>query len=205
MATTTTSPARTPDVDGRQRRAQRSRDAIVDALFALVGGGVPRPTAQQVATRANVGIRSVFRHFEDMDQLYAAIDARLRAEVSGMFEAAPARGGLPVRLRALVALRAALFERVGPYKRAAMVQASGSPFLQARHRELAAVLRADLHRRIPEIERAPDAVADALELALSFEAWNRLRTDQRLGVERARDAVERLVLATARDLHEAVR
>ena len=58
-------------VDGRVQRSQRSRQAMVQALFDLVGSGVLQPTAQQVARRAKVGIRTVFRHFSDMDSLLA--------------------------------------------------------------------------------------------------------------------------------------
>ena len=38
-----------PQVDGRRRRSERSRQAIVQALLDLVGERVPEPTAQQVA------------------------------------------------------------------------------------------------------------------------------------------------------------
>ena len=65
----TPSSRRGPPRDGRALRSERSRRPIVEALFALVGEGVLQPTAQQVADRAGVGIRTVFRHFEDMDAL----------------------------------------------------------------------------------------------------------------------------------------
>ena len=35
------------------------------------------PTAQQIADRAGVGIRSFFRHFADMDSLFLAADELL--------------------------------------------------------------------------------------------------------------------------------
>ncbi len=197
MATSTTRSKHEPD--GRQQRAQRSREAIVEALFALVGEGVALPTAQQVAARAQVGTRSLFRHFTDMDELYAAICAPVYADAAATFDTPPARGTLAVRVRALIALRTGLFERIAPYRRAAMIHASRSEFIQARQRELTDALRADLHQRIPEVDTAPPGVADALDVALSFETWNRLRTDQRLGVHRAREALERLALAVVRD------
>jgi AcrR family transcriptional regulator len=53
---------------------------MVQALIDLVGEGVLQPTAQQVAARAKVGIRTVFRHFSDMDSLFAEIDERVRAQ-----------------------------------------------------------------------------------------------------------------------------
>src|SRR5262249_35992701 len=68
-------------LDGRQRRSERSRGAIVQALFELTRAGELEPTAQQVAARARVGIRSVFRHFADMDSLYAELGAQGRASV----------------------------------------------------------------------------------------------------------------------------
>ena len=66
--------------DGRVRRSQRSGQAIVGALFELIGEGLLEPTAQQVAARARVGLRTVFRRFSDMESLFAEMDARLQAE-----------------------------------------------------------------------------------------------------------------------------
>jgi AcrR family transcriptional regulator len=181
--------AASPATDGRQRRSERSREAIVQALFDLIGSGTLQPTAQQVAGRAGVGIRSVFRHFADMESLYVELDARLRAEAVPILRAAPVAGSLERRARALAERRCDFFERIAPYKRAAGVQRWRSAFLARQHAVLVRELRADLVRWLPELRRAPDATADALDLVLSFEAWDRLRSDQRLGVARARDAM----------------
>jgi len=69
------------ELDGRFARSARTRTKIVDAMYALIREGTLIPTAQQVATRADVGIRTVFRHFSDMEQLYRAIDTRLADEI----------------------------------------------------------------------------------------------------------------------------
>jgi AcrR family transcriptional regulator len=184
--------------DGRTLRAERSRRAIVEALFALVGEGVLQPTAQQVADRARVGIRTVFRHFEDMDSLYAELDARLRGEAWPLLAQALPGGSLAARARALVERRGELFERIAPYKRSANLERWRSPFLRERHGELVRGLRAALLRGLPELAAAPTDLVDALELATSFEAWDRLRSDQRLSRERARAATSRIVLALLR-------
>ena len=177
------------------QRGERSRAAIVDAVFALVGEGVLEPTAEQVAKRARVGLRSVFRHFRDMESLYGALDARLRAEVEPIVAEGVPRGDLAERIRELVARRARLFERVARYKRSANLVRARSPFLNAQHRALVVRLREDLRRWLPELADRPRAVADAVELATSFEAWDRLRGDQRLSAARARAAVEATMLA----------
>ena len=56
-------------VDGRRLRSERSVRAIIEAALALQAEGMLVPTAQQISDRAGVGIRSFFRHFEDMESL----------------------------------------------------------------------------------------------------------------------------------------
>lgn len=182
-------------MDGRLRRGERSRGAIVSALFELVGEGVLQPTAQQVAERAGVGIRSVFRHFDDMDGLFATMDARLREDALPILREDASKGALRERAKALVDRRVRLFERIAPYKRSANVQRWRSKFLSGRHALLVRELRAALLRALPELSGAPREWVEALDVLLSFEAWDRLRTDQRLSRERAQAALERTVLA----------
>lgn len=181
--------------DGRVRRSERSREAIVGALFDLIGGGQLQPTAQQVADRAGVGIRSVFRHFSEMETLYRAMDARLEGEAVRLLTAPPDGGMLAERVRALVRQRVALFERIAPYKRAANLLRWRSSFLQQRHLRMRRVLREDLVTRLPELRRAPADQLEAVDLVTSFESWDGLRGDRRLAVKAAAAVVERTVLA----------
>ena len=184
-------PASAVALDGRVRRGERSREAIVAALFDLVGRGVLQPTAQQVADAAGVGIRSVFRHFSEMESLYQSVDARLEREAVRLLGGEPARSALADRIDALVARRAALFERIAPYKRSGNLQRWRSPFIQRRHLEMQRVLRDDLRAWLPELASAPVDLGEAVELATSFEAWDRLRADRRLSVKVAAAVVTR--------------
>jgi AcrR family transcriptional regulator len=189
--------------DGRVLRSERSRETIASALYELVGEGNLEPTAQQVAERADVGIRTVFRHFSDMEALYATLDARLLAEVMPMLrDGPPSDTGLRDRAAALVSDRAALFERIAPYKRSSNLKRWRSPYLTEQHRKLVGELRARLLRWLPELCDAPDGIVEALDQATSFEAWDRLRSDQRLGRPRARAAMERSVRALLNELEE---
>ena len=190
-----------PDVaDGRVRRSQRSGHAIVEALLAARRRGRPEPTAQQVAERARVGIRTVFRRFSDMESLFAEMDARLEAEAVPLLIGGRRQGTLEERARAVVQQRATFFERIAPFKRSGNVKRWRSPFLRDRHARMVRALRTELARWFPELSQAPAAVADALDLATSFEAWDRLRTEQGLGRARAQAAVERMVLALVEKL-----
>jgi AcrR family transcriptional regulator len=183
----------TAAADGRVRRGERSRQRILAALFDLIGAGVLQPTAQQVAVRAGVGMRTVFRHFSEMDSLYAAMDGRLAGEVRPALTAARRVGVLSERVAGLVRQRALLFERVAPYKRSANLQRWRSRFLEGRHRAMHRDLRADLLRWLPELRDAPAPVVEAVDLITSFEAWDRLRNDQGLGAKAASAVVERTV------------
>ena len=95
-------------VDGRVQRSIRSRQRILDALVELVEEGELQPTGQQVADRAGVGERTVFRHFEDMETLHAELSGRLRREVAPLLEGRRPEGSLRERVAALVARRVAV-------------------------------------------------------------------------------------------------
>jgi AcrR family transcriptional regulator len=189
-----------PAADGRVRRGERSGQAIVEALIGLVGEGTLEPTAQQVAARAGVGIRTVFRRFSDMERLFTEMSTRMQAKVLPLLVGGAPSGGVVERVVALVGRRVTFFERIARYKRAATLRRSRSPYLQDRHAELVQLLRAELLRWLPELRRAPAAVVDALELATSFEAWDRLRVEQGLGRARAHAAVERTALGLVGEL-----
>lgn len=166
----------------------------MEAVLSLVGEGILEPTAQQVAKRARVGIRTVFRRFADMESLFAEMEARLHAEALPLLIGGRPEGGVRDRALALVRRRVAFFERIAPYKRSGNLKRWRSPFLRDRHARLVRVLRAELLRWLPEVGHAA-ALTDALDLVTSFEAWDRLRSEQALGRARAQAAVERTVLA----------
>ena len=167
------------------------------ALFELIGEGNPQPTAQQVAERAEVGLRSVFRHFADMETLYAELGGRVQTEAHPYMRDVPTDGDVEARLAKIVEQRADFYEVIAHYKRAGNLARRRSNFLQRQHGRLVRDLRERLQRALPELERAPESMLEALDMILSFDAWDRLRTDQRLSRERASAAVEVAVLALA--------
>jgi AcrR family transcriptional regulator len=180
--------------DGRIQRSERSRMAIVQAMLELIGEGSLSPTAQQVAERADVGVRTVFRHFSDMETLFATMNDQITAKVNSLFVDEVQTGPYADRVEALIRSRVAIFGTLGPYVRSSTLQRWRSAFLQTEHERTIRVMRRDLRRWLPEIESAPTEVADALEMILSFEAWNRLRVDQRLSQRRASLVLHRSIL-----------
>jgi AcrR family transcriptional regulator len=55
--------------DGRTLRRKRNRDAVIEALISLIREGDLDPTVAKIADRAAVSHRSIFRYFDDLDDL----------------------------------------------------------------------------------------------------------------------------------------
>lgn len=175
--------------DGRRKRSHASRQRIVDAVRALIREGQVAPSAEDVAARADVGLRTVFRHFEDMDSLYREVSAATFAEVAPLLAAPVPAGSLDERLRATIEQRAAVFEAIMPFKIAGEAQRHRSKFLRQDHDGLVQLQRTRLRAVLPSDVRADRPTFDLLELLLSFEAWRRLRHDQHLSVASAKRAL----------------
>jgi AcrR family transcriptional regulator len=176
--------------DGRIQRSTRSRESLVSALLSLVEEGHLQPTGQQVADRAGMNLRTVFRHFDDMESLHGAVHEQLVRTLRPELEEAPATGSVRERLGAFVKRRARMFERIGPFERAGRLHRWSSSRLQSVHREFIAQLASDLVLWLPEVASLPAPLRASAELLSSFEAWARLRDEQDLSVRQARAALE---------------
>ncbi|KPF79749.1 hypothetical protein IP88_01515 [alpha proteobacterium AAP81b] len=181
-----------PAPDGRRRRSQQSRDRIIAAMLALVEEGAITPSAEDVAARAGVGLRSVFRHFNDMESLYGEMAVRL----AGLYEhgLAPfASSDWRGRMAEMTDRRVGIFERLLPFKRAADAHRHESATIAAQHDAVLALLRTRLLAVLPA-EIAGDAPrVEALDMLLSADSWARLRLQQRLDPAAARAVLDRLL------------
>jgi AcrR family transcriptional regulator len=188
----------TPDLeetDGRRRRGLDSRDRIVEAMLELMREGEVAPGAERVAARADVGLRTVFRHFRDMDSLYAEISRTIQGELADLVARPLASAEESGRLVELASMRAEAYERIFPFKHASMAHRHRSDFLARDHARMVANLRQSLARDLPAACENPGRL-EALDLLLSFEAWSRLRREQGL----SRDEALAVILAAAESL-----
>jgi AcrR family transcriptional regulator len=179
--------------DGRHRRSMSSQRRIVQAMLELVAEGNIAPSADEVSDRAGVGRRSVFRHFSDMDSLYREMQAILQAQFAKVAEQPFKSTHWRDQVLELVERRAFAFERMAPYMAAAIVHRHHSQFLRDRHAQFVVVLRALLVNRLPPNLAKDQVFVDAIDLLLSFEAWQRLRQEQRLSQAQARQVVVSIV------------
>lgn len=179
--------------DGRRKRGDQSRRQIVDAMIELVRSGEMSPSAAQVAERAGVGLRTVFRHFDEMEILYREMAEVIRARI--MPEALKPYGGNTwrERLGELIGRRIAVYEDIMPLKVAGSVLRFRSPFLMEDYHEHLRMERKTLKQVLPESILDDADLFKGLEMLTSFQAWRRLRQDQGLGATEAARILRRMV------------
>jgi len=179
--------------DGRRLRSRDSKRKIVTAMLELVREGRIAPTAEEVAQRANVGLRTVFRRFKDMESLYAEMSVAISEQVAPIIDEALANDDWIGNLQQLVARRARVYEIVMPYRVAADVLKFQSTALLTHHRQIVSDERKRLLSVLPQTVMDDQALIEALEAILSFDMWNQLRNDQRLSASEASGVVKRIM------------
>ncbi|MCO5162841.1 MAG: hypothetical protein M9939_17035 [Mesorhizobium sp.] len=184
-----------PTADGRRLRAERSRQCIVEALITLIRKSEILPSAERVSEEANVGLRTVFRHFEDMDSLYQEVADHIDAQIQPLLTEPFRSDDWRDQIVEMVERRAKAFEWIMPFKVQANARLLQSTFIQDKHRCAVENDISRLHDVVPEEVCADDTLFHALAAAISFDVWHRLRTDQRRNPEQAKDAMMRLVRA----------
>jgi TetR/AcrR family transcriptional regulator of autoinduction and epiphytic fitness len=189
--------------DGRTVRAERTRQALVEALLGLLDEGEPRPTAAEIAARAGVSERSVFQHFPDREALLEAVAREQYKRVVPTLVPVDASLPLAERIEQFSAQRARLYEQIGGVRRAGLLieheSTSVAGWLRtARQQKAADVERVFLREldALPADEREP--VRAALVMVCSWSAWDSWRTHQRLSVARSRAALQAALRALLR-------
>jgi TetR/AcrR family transcriptional regulator, regulator of autoinduction and epiphytic fitness len=147
-------------------------------MIELLEQGELEPTAQQVADRAGVSLRTVFHHFQSMETVFTECWTVQVQRHWADLRAVPGDGPLAERIDATVAQRADLFERIAGPRRAAVVWSHRSPVLarglDGSHRTLRSFLAETF---APELatDPNPEVLLDALDAGSSFEVWDLLR------------------------------
>lgn len=168
------------EADGRRLRSSRSRERIVHAMIELVRAGEMSPAAARVAEKANVGLRTVFRHFEEMETLNREISAVIEAEIMPLIEKPFQGKGWRAQFDDLLDRRAHIYERIMPLKIAGSIQRFRSKFLMEDYNRFVRMEREGLKRVLPQKIMGDTVLFQAIEMMTGFEAWRRLRQDQGL-------------------------
>ena len=182
-------------IDGRRARRDRNRETVVDAILSLYREGNVSPSLDEIAERSGVSHRSVFRYFEDLDELHRVAIERHNAAMEPYLEIeGPPAADLHGRIEQFVGHRLALYERVAPVARVGRMHALQSDIVMDNlsrnrsrlRRHARAFFRSDL-QGLPADDA--DALTNAMTSLLTFESIETMRFHQGLSKSATRAAL----------------
>lgn len=171
--------------DGRHSRSIATRKRIVTGFIELIAEGIVVPTAEQVALRAGIGLRTVFRHFDDMETLYREVGTHVSMLIDQVLQIPLKAPDWQGKLIESIQVRAPLYEKLMPFHIASHVHRHNSPFVEKYMQQLHMLECAILQIILPYSILNDRPRFEALVQALSNDAWVRLRREQKLSSDAA--------------------
>lgn len=185
--------------DGRRERAADSRRRILEATLELIREGKPSPTAETISARAGVSLRTLFRHFEEMENLHIEIAALVMKDLRPILSRPMENKPWPYAFYEAIERRAEFYEALMPFNTSLQVFRHRSAALAKQHQRISTSSRELLEANFPREITQDQGLMQALELILSIETWQRLREQQKLGMGEASNLVCRMAKAVLAD------
>ncbi len=180
--------------DGRQRRRRRNVDSVLDAVVSLAGEGNLDPTSEEIAERAGVSHRSIYRYFESRRSLLEAAIAKTFEEVAPTLFFSPlGEGPLEERIARFVEARVGGYRAFRDIARAAFSRI-GDPEVAHGVDVSRAALRAQLAEQFaPELSAIDvgrrQTTLLVIDSAFQFESLEYMATSGELGDDEIRIAL----------------
>ena len=183
--------------DGRNLRSINSQKLIVDACIKLFKAGNLEPTAQQVADESGVGIRTVFRQFDEMENLFKSVDAVLSKEFD--FEVKyDTSSSFETRLQSIIKHMNAGYEK---HKLIMFMTVSNMwkyRFLKENYLMYQDIIKNKTEEILPEVLNFDTESRHLFHASLAFAMWTRLQ-GQKLNNDQITKAMLRQCLLIAND------
>ena len=176
-------------IDGRSLRRERNRQDIVDALLGLIENGETEISAALIASKAGLSERSIFRYFDDVDDLYRSVcDLAFSKETEFALIDDVGVGSLDTKIENFVNQRVRIYtmnEKIAP---AARSFAFKNPIIKNQLVFGRKLLRAQITKHFAEelsaFDKQQQQVAVAIIDALTtFESYDMMRSDQKMSVQ----------------------
>ena len=137
--------------DGRSARRERNRDAVLDALVALTTEGEHDPSIDDIADRAGVSYRSVYRYFKDRSEMMDAATDRALAWIQPLLlnASGPVAPNDPLdhRIDSIVDARVEVYVQIADMVRQAMIQSFSNRKIDEHFRSARRMSRRQIHDR----------------------------------------------------------
>jgi len=185
--TSKVSTAKGIETDGRKRRTNDSRQKIIDAFLLLVKEGNQTPSAEEIAKTANVGLRTVFRRFNEMELLYRELIIEVQAKYLPLFLKPFTTTHWRDQLNEMVDRKAQAYEVLMPYRIAAKVLMHQSPFIKQNIERWTLTQSKFLESVLPFNKSDDLLLFKTIEVALDFDTWIQLRTTQKMSAKKSKE------------------
>ena len=178
--------------DGRTRRRLLNRERVMHAVLELIREGDADPSLANVAERADVSHRSVFRYFDDLDDLVrSSVQFGVQNAIQLSVIPNSGEGSLPQRIDTYVETRLRLYEATHELGRVARNRSDSIPELSGAVRMVYDILRSQAAEQFdPELSRLDPADAElVLDAALVMTGFGSFDTQSHVlghGKERIR-------------------
>ena len=163
-------------------------------MLSLMKGGNYIPTAQQVADTAGISIRTVFRHFSEMELLYQEIDAVCRPTYEASFKNLDCGGSLEERVGRSIDARIVCYVETLYLEKATHALLWRSEFLNKCYGDNQRRLRKNLETMLPELKKLSTESREAADAVCSFEFFDRLHDHQGLATRACSQLMAKLLL-----------
>jgi TetR/AcrR family transcriptional regulator, regulator of autoinduction and epiphytic fitness len=164
--------------DGRTLRRTRNRTSVITALLDMIREGDLHPAAAEIADRAGVSHRSIFRYFDDLDDLVRTAIDRAFSDAAHLARVPEIGvGTLDERIATLVDARLTLYRSVDGAMQLARMRAYSIPSIDEEIAGFAETFRRQLGEHFaPELavhgHPAREFVVDAALVQTGYEAFS---------------------------------
>ena len=186
-------PQAAPQPDGRRQRSQRSREKILKALWELMLNGDMSPSAATIAEHAGVGLRSVFRHFEDLDTILRELMALIYDEVTPEFMTPLKASHWKDQLLELMERNVMIWERIRVPHTAGEIGRFKSQVLMDDYQRSRNLEISGIKAILPKDIDNYDKVLLALDASMCFSTMRRLREDRKLSISKVKTVMTFMV------------
>ena len=160
--------------DGRNLRSVNSQKLIVDACIKLFKAGNLEPTAQQVADESGVGIRTVFRQFDEMENLFKSVDAVLSKDYDFEVSYDPS-SSFDARLQSTISHMNAGYEKHKLIMFMTVSKMWKYEFLRENYLMYQDLIKSKTEEILPEVLSFDTESRHLFHASLSFAMWTRLQ------------------------------
>ena len=176
-------------VDGRSLRRERNRQDIVNALLDLIETGETEISAALIASKAGLSERSIFRYFDDVNDLYRSVcDLAFSKEIEYALIDDAGVGSLDTKIENFVNQRVRIYtmnEKIAP---AARSFAFKNPIIKNQLVVGRELLRNQIITHFSEELSAFDKQQQQVAVAIidsltTFEYYDMMRSDQKMSVQ----------------------